>query len=195
MNTINLLTHLTTHELTRLTATPIIPLWLLVVLLAAGLAGALIQYRLIRKRLARGKALTLSLLRLGAFWILILFALNVSLVSTKEHKVAPSIAILLDASWSMALPGKDAGGSRLDEARQILLGGSKPLLTSLAETSEVRLYRLDDAFRELDAGELSGLKPGGKGGDLNAAIRKLTGKASLALLLSDGTSISRRLSV
>ena len=38
------------------------------------------------------------------------------------------------------------------------------------------------------------MKPGGKGGDLNAAIRKLTGKASLALLLSDGTSISRRLS-
>ena len=135
MNTINLLTHLTTHELTRLTAAPIIPLWLLVVLLTAGLAGALIQYRLIRKRLARGKALTLSLLRLGAFWLLILFALNVSLVSTKEHQVAPSIAILLDASWSMALPGKDAGGSRLDEARQILLGGSKPLLKSLAETS------------------------------------------------------------
>ena len=184
--------HVLTHLIARLTAAPIIPAWLLVILLAAGLAAALFQYRLIRRRLGHAKALTLSLLRLGTYWLLILFALNISLVNTKEHKIAPSIAILLDASRSMALPGKDVEGSRLDEARQILLGGSKPLLTSLAETYEVKFYRLDDPIRELDAGELSGLKPGGKGSDLNDAVGKLAGKVSLVLLLSDGASMSRR---
>ena len=186
------MTRLIAPLMARLSVAPIAPLWLLIILLAAGLAIVFMQYRVIRGRLGHRKALALSLLRLGTYWLLILFALNISLVSTKEHRVAPSIAILLDASQSMALPGKDAEGSRLDEARHILLGGSKPLLTSLAETYEVRLYRLGEAFRQLDAGELSGVKPDGKDSDLNDALRKLAGKVSLAMLLSDGTSMPQK---
>ncbi len=196
MNRLSATTALMTRILDRLTAAPIIPAWLIVALLACGLAAALFQYYLIRKRLGRTKALAISLLRLGAYWLLILFALNISLISKEEHNIKPSIAILLDVSRSMALPGKDAGSTRLDEARKILLGepiggrtgGSKPLLAALAQDYDVRLYALGDAFKEVDAGELPGLRPGGKGGDLDDALGKLAGRAALALLLSDGAS-------
>jgi len=182
----------TTHLMARLSLAPIVPLWLLIILLAAGLAIAFMQYRVIRKRLGRRKALILSLLRLGTFSLIILFALNISLTSKKEHRTPPAIAILLDTSQSMGLPAKDGNESRLDEARQILLGGPlggpKPLLTSLAETYDVRLYALSESLRELEEKELPALKPGGKGGTINDALKKLAGQVSLAIVLSDGTT-------
>lgn len=178
----------TTHLMTRLSMAPIVPLWLLMILLAAGLAIAFMQYRVIRKRLGRRKAFILSLMRLGTFSLIILFALNISLTSKKEHRTPPAIAILLDTSQSMGLPAKDAGESRLDRARKILLGGPKPLLTSLAETYDVRLYTLNESLRELEEKELPALKPGGKGGTINDALKKLAGQVSLAIVLSDGTT-------
>jgi uncharacterized membrane protein len=178
----------TSHLMAHLKATPIVPVWLLIILLAAGLVTAFIQYHIVRRRLGLRKALILSLLRLGTFWLLILFAFNISLTSKKEHKTSPAIAILLDTSQSMGLPGKDAGQSRLDQARQILLGGPKPLLPALAETHEVRLYALSESLRELDAKELPALKPGEKGGTINDALKQLAGKVSLVIVLSDGTA-------
>ena len=186
----------TSYLMTRLSIAPIVPLWLLIILLAAGLAIAFMQYRVIRKRLGPRKAFILSLLRLGTFSLIILFALNISVTSKKEHRTPPAIAILLDTSQSMGLPAKDAGESRLDQARQILLGGPlsgslggpKPLLTSLDETYEVRLYALSESLRELEEKELPALNPGGKGGSINDALKKLAGQVSLAIVLSDGTT-------
>jgi uncharacterized membrane protein len=171
----------------QLSATPVLPLWLIVCLLCAAVAAAVIQYRLIYKRLGGKKAAAIALLRLGAFSLLILFALNASLTFKKERKVPPAIAVLVDTSQSMGLPGRDGKVSRLDEAKTLLTGGSKPLLTSLSEIYDVKLYTLNESLRQIEREELSGLKAGGKGGDLGDALKSLAGKASLALLLSDGT--------
>jgi len=89
----------------------------LFLLIFFGLAAAVYQYWLIRKRLGSPRAAALSLLRLGALLLLISFALNPSLWARKEQKVSPSLAILLDTSQSMGLPGAAGRSSRLDEAK------------------------------------------------------------------------------
>jgi len=173
-------------SLRQITIAPVFPLWLILLLFFVGLAAVIIQYWLVRRRLGPSKALAISFLRLGAIFLLISFALNPSLVSKKEHKISPSIAILLDTSQSMGLTGAGGNGSRLDEAKAILLSGSKPLLKSLAGRFNVRFYGLGESLRSIEAEELSGLKAEGRGGDVAEAVEKLIGKNALAVLLSDG---------
>jgi hypothetical protein len=173
-------------SLTPLTIVPIFPLWLIILLLVLGAAAAIFQYRLIRKRLSRNKALGLSILRLAALSLLISFALNPSRAERREHEVLPAVAILVDTSQSMGLSGHPGSGSRLDEAKSLLNGGPRPILKSLGEKYEIRLYGLGETLRPIKEGDVTGLKAEGKTGDLADALGKLAGKNSLAVLLSDG---------
>ena len=173
-------------SLNQVTIAPIFPLWLIILLLVLGAAAAIFQYRLIRKRLGRNKALGLSLLRLAAISLLISFALNPSRAERREHEVSQAVAILVDTSQSMGLLGHPGSGSRLDEAKSLLNGGPSPLLKSLAERFELRLYGLGETLRPIKAGDVTRLKAEGEKGDLTDALGKLTGKNSLAVLLSDG---------
>ena len=173
-------------SLSQVTIAPIFPLWLITLLLALGSAAAIFQYRRIRKRLGPKKALGLSLLRLVTISLFISFGLNPSQAERKEHKVSPAVAILLDTSQSMALSGHPGRGSRLDEAKSLLIDGPRPLLKSLSERFEVRLYGFDETLRAIKVEELNSLKAEGKKGDLTDALEKLAGKSSLAVLLSDG---------
>jgi len=173
-------------NLDQMTIAPVFPLWLIFVLFSLGLASAIVQYRLIRQRLGHSRALGISILRLGAISFLVAFALNPSMVVKREHKVTPAIAILLDTSQSMGQPGRPGKASRLDEARTLLTGGTNPLLKSLNESYEVRLYGLGQSLRDLEGGELPGLKAEGMKGNLTDALKELSGKSALAVLLSDG---------
>jgi uncharacterized membrane protein len=128
----------------------------------------------------------LSLLRLGALFLLISFGLNLSLLTRKEQKVTQSLAILLDTSQSMDLPGTAGRGSRLDEAKGILLDGPTPLLKSLTERFNIKFYGLGESLRPLEAEDLSRLKAGGREGDLTEAIDRLADRHSMAVLISDG---------
>jgi uncharacterized membrane protein len=168
---------------------PVFPLWLIVLLLFFGFAAAVHQYWLFRKRLGSLRAVALSLLRLGALFVLISFALNPSLSARKEQKVTQSLAVLLDTSQSMSLPGSAGRGSRLDEAKRILLEGPTPLLKSLAERFNVKLYGLGESLRSLETEDLAGLKAGGKEGDLAEAVDRLADKHSMAVLFSDGNLV------
>lgn len=165
---------------------PVFPLWLILVFLAGGVAFSLFQLQLVRRRLSRQRWGTIILLRLATVTLLILLALNPSWVARSEVAVSPTLAILLDTSPSMGLSENSGKRSRLDEARVLLLEGSKPLLKSLAEKFEVRLYELGESLKVIKAGDLSNLKTGEKRGNLPGAIEKLAGSNSLALLFSDG---------
>ena len=85
-----------------------------------------------------------------------------------------------------ALPINSGKGTRLDEAREALLGGSSPLLKSLSEKYEVRFFELGESLKAIQGGDLSQIKPGAKTGDLNEALRAIAGKNHFALLFSDG---------
>ena len=102
-------------SLNQITIAPIFPLWLIILLLVLGLAAVIFQYRLIRKRLGRNRALGLSLLRLAAISLLISFALNPSRAERREHEASPawrSSWILLKAWAFWDMPGKEAGWMR-----------------------------------------------------------------------------------
>jgi len=166
--------------------TPVFPLWLIVILLCLGLAAVVVQYGLVRRRLGSSRAVMISLLRLGVILLLILFALNPSAIRRKEYKVSSPIAVLLDSSQSMGLPAGTRKGSRLEEAKALLLHGEKSLLKSLAERYEVRLYAVGDSMKALDGRELSSLKASERQVDLGEALKSLGREKSLAILLSDG---------
>lgn len=173
-------------SLNQITIEPIISLWLMALLLALGLTAVIIQYGLTRGKLGKRRAFILSFLRLGAISVVVAFSLNPSLVTEKVHRVAPVAAILVDTSRSMERPISSGQGTRLDEAKAIVAGGSNPILRSLAEKFEVNLFGLGDSLRPLEPGDLAGLKGEGNRGDMDEALKALRGKHSVAILLSDG---------
>ena len=173
-------------NLDQITIAPVFPLWLILLLFSLGFASTIVQFRLLRRRLGHSRALGLSFLRLGAISFLITFALNPSLVTKKEHKVLPAIAILLDTSQSMGQPGRPGKASRLEEAKALLTEGANPLLKSLSERYEVRLYGVGESLRATEAKELANLKAEGMKGNVSEILKELSGKNTLALLLSDG---------
>jgi uncharacterized membrane protein len=168
------------------TIAPVLPLWLIFILSAAAGVFALVQYKKIRDRLGSRRAGCLSLLRLCAVWLIVAFALNPLLITHKSHKVIPAIAVIVDTSWSMRQPSGGAKGSRLDEAKAVLMKGEQPLLASLAQSYEVELYSLADSLTPLAPAELESLKAGGNKGDLNRALEVLSHRNALSILLSDG---------
>jgi uncharacterized membrane protein len=173
-------------NLDQITLSPVFPLWIISLLFSLGFTSAIAQYLVMRGRLGRSRALGLSLLRLGAISFLVAFSLNPSLVAKKEHKVSPAIAVLLDTSQSMGQSGGPRKTSRLEEAKSLLTEGASPLLKSLRERFEVRLYGMGESLRPIEAKELADLKAHGLKGDLNEILKALSGKNALALLLSDG---------
>jgi uncharacterized membrane protein len=173
-------------SLDQIIIAPVFPLWLILLLLSLGFASAIAQYRFMREKLEHSRALGLSLLRLGTISFLVAFALNASLVAKKEHKVFPAIAVLLDTSQSMGQSGGPGKASRLEEAKALLMEGANPLLKSLSEKFEVRLYGFGESLRAIEAKELADLKAEGMKGNLSGILKELSGKNTFLLLLSDG---------
>lgn len=169
-----------------ITIAPVFPIWLIILLFFLGLALAFAQYRGIRDKLGMTRARILSFLRLSAISLIVAFALNPSLVTKKEHKISPSVAIIVDTSQGMGQSAPGEKVTRLDEVRAILTGGASPLLQSLSQKFEVGVYGLADSLRPLESGDLGRLKAGGNKGDLGEVIKALNGKHSVAILLSDG---------
>ncbi len=165
---------------------PILPLGVILLLLILGWVAVVIQYAFIRRKLSHIRALILSLLRLFAFTALVSFALNPFLIEKKENQLTQTLNILMDTSPSMGLSESGGKRSRLDEAKAWLLDGSPPLLKSLSERFDVRFYGLGESLRALKEEELPGLKAGSQRAELNEAMRRLSPKNSLTLLLSDG---------
>jgi len=165
---------------------PVFPVWLIVLLLCLGPLAAFAEYWATRERLGFSRALAISLLRLGAISLLALFALNPSREVSTEHRLPPTVTILVDSSQSMGQAVSKEKGSRLDEARAVLTGGANPLLHSLRERFDVSLYGMGSSLRPLDPGELARLTAEGEKGNLTGVLGGLRQKNTLAVLVSDG---------
>jgi uncharacterized membrane protein len=169
-----------------ITITPVFPMWLIVLLFFLGLASAVAQYTKGWPKLGRKKALIISSLRLAAIVVLATFALNPSLVTSKEHKITPAFAIIVDTSESMGQSVAGGKATRLEEAKALLMEGASPLLGSLSQKYEVHLYGLADSLRPLEFSDVARLAAGGNKGDISEALKALDGKNAAAIVLSDG---------
>ncbi|MGE5254947.1 MAG: glutamine amidotransferase [Planctomycetaceae bacterium] len=168
-----------------ITLSPFLPAWLILGLLGLGVLGLVLLYPPLRKRVGPSRSLWLSALRLGALLLLIGCFLDPAFTQKVERKSSPALALFVDASSTMGLPGK-GGKTRLEEARALLLDGERPLLKSLSERFEVQIYALGESSRPLEAGDLRRLKAAGGRGDLALAVEKLPSRNVLPILLSDG---------
>ncbi|HEX7371237.1 MAG TPA: hypothetical protein VF372_00350, partial [Thermodesulfobacteriota bacterium] len=165
-----------------ITLSPFLPPWLILVLLGLGILALILQHPRLRKRVGRSRSLWLSALRLAALLLLMGCFLDPASTERVEKKSSPTLALFVDTSSTMGLPGK-GGKSRLEEALALLLGGEKPLLKSLSEKFEVQIYALGESSRPVEAGEIAKLKPAGSRGDLALAAEKLPSKNVLPILL------------
>ncbi|RJQ49005.1 MAG: hypothetical protein C4530_23820 [Desulfobacteraceae bacterium] len=172
----------------RFTLNPVFPVWLILLLLASGIAAAFLQYVKFRSRLGESRGRILFLLRMAALLMILTVALDPSWMSQTEHRIAPSIAVFMDTSKYMGQAASDGKGTRLDQAKTLLSEGR--LLESLGKKFDVTLYGLSgraDPLRPLSPGDLERIEAGGDSGDLSEALGRLGDrKNSLAVLISDG---------
>lgn len=174
--------------MSQITIAPVFS-WLVIILISClVLLFTLMQYNFIRNKLGRRRAGIVSLLRFAAISLIVIFAMNPSLIATRGQRVAPSIAVIIDTSPSMGQPLSQEKVTRLEATKALLTEGADPLLNSLSEKYQVSLYGLAEALRPLDTKELASLKAGGKRGNINEALKTLTPKHAAVLLLSDGNA-------
>jgi hypothetical protein len=152
--------------------------------LAGATAMAMVLYRRTRPALPRRLRIFLGILRwIAAFMVLLLVTDPVvSLVRTAHRE--PTVAVLVDASRSMAYPGADP---KIGRARTAV---ADDLLDRLGQKADVRLFRFSETAEELTLRELRELEANGSRTDLAAALRsvsdRLDARPSAFVVLSDG---------
>lgn len=127
--------------------------------------------------------------------IVTLVVIGVVLLRPVRLEPAPAasgraVAVVIDDSRSMRLPGAGGAATRLDEARQLVEGRLRP---ALAGDFDVRLFAFSGSLRDLpDAAALTG---DGAASDLPSLAERLrermaSGELLAAVLVSDGASSS-----
>lgn len=169
-----------------ITIAPVFPLWLIILLFCLALAQAAAQCVKSWTKLGPRRALVISLLRFAAIVVLVVFALNPSVVTRKEHTIAPAIAIIVDTSESMGQSVAGGKSSRLGEAKALLMEAGSSLIGSLSKKYEVHVYALADSLRPLEFGDVARLEAAGRKGDVSEALSAISDQNSIAVLLSDG---------
>jgi uncharacterized membrane protein len=173
------------------TLSPLLPIWLVCLFGLAGLAACFLQFNTVRTRVGAKKGAAVSLLRLAVIWLILFFSLGPSMAKRTAHTTTPTVAVLIDTSLTMGLPNPTGKGSRLDEAKELLTGGSGGLLSALSAQYDVRLYALGDDLRSLSAADLATLKADSQSANLSGALETLAGRASVVFLVSDGAGVGR----
>ncbi|MGD9179848.1 MAG: glutamine amidotransferase [Desulfobacterales bacterium] len=173
-------------NLNPITIAPVFPVWLILLFFCLALAQAAVQYVVNWIKLGRARALVISSLRLAVIVVLVIFALNPSVVTRKEHRISPAIAIIVDTSESMGQSDGDGKASRLGEAKALLAEGGSSLIGSLSKKYELHVYGLADSLRPLEFGDVARLQAAGSKGDVSEALKAIGDKNAVAVLLSDG---------
>lgn len=136
-------------------------------LLAAALvAWSLWQYRRDAAGLSRRLAITLAALRLTALAGLMLVWLEPQWRTQRDVRIDSRVAVLVDTSLSMQMPGSaDAATAtdgakpvtRYDQTRELL---TSPLVDRLRKTHDVAVYRFDNSVERLAVVERAMSTPG-----------------------------------
>jgi uncharacterized membrane protein len=161
-------------------------------LAAAAAASVLLAWRGLRGEARRARRLALVALRTVAALVAAFLALEPAVELLQTARVRNRLAVLVDASRSMAFPIEPDGPSRA-EAAAALLSRDRDVLARLADRVDVEWFSFGSELAPLDPAELGAPLPSRAGrtdilGALEAAAtgsgssRKLAG----VLLVSDG---------
>ena len=178
-----------------------LPGWVILLIALAILTLLVSQFRALRQRLGARKCWALTVLRGLVYASLVFFLLSPGLITKRVIKLRRSLAVVIDASQSMALPAASDGGqnrdrspSRIDLVKQKLLEGKVPLIQRLAQHYDLQLYQFHSDLEALPPQSLPQLRPQGRDTRLFEALREAgqrAGPRSGILLFSDGIADGR----
>jgi hypothetical protein len=152
--------------------------WIFLVLLGGGVVWAARVYRRVPPTIGRGLRAGLVTLRAAALACLVLALLEPVLGLSRTIRERPIVAVLFDASRSMAVPDGTSGAARGDEAFSLL---NEFVLPRIARDAEVRAYEFADGLAKLDvSGRAVTKEPAFEGDatDIGAAFASLRSELS-----------------
>ena len=166
------------------------PIVVIVVIALAFLALLVRQWLDLRQRTSRRARLGLTLLRFGAYALVLMMVLNPALLIQKVMMILPQLAVLVDTSGSMGL-SVEGESTRLQSVVDYLHDEQRSALDKLSERYEIGLYQFDDTVRMLPREDLPQVETGGQRTDLIGAVTQVLDDNRGAppvgvLVLSDG---------
>jgi hypothetical protein len=177
---------------------PILPV-LLIVLLAAVMLGLIVHgsSQLRRKQVPVFWVRTLAALRLAVAVLFVLVLLQPVVSYTRLAEQLPELAILVDTSQSMGLPGGAGKGSRLDEVRTALQEGD--MADALGRRFRLHWFTFDSSAHPIEQADLPEVKPVGSSTHFAESLtlaRNFLRAAGVTpervLLVSDGNDLGSR---
>jgi uncharacterized membrane protein len=155
----------------RLTFGSGLPVWQLAVI--GLLLGAYLGYQVwyLRRKAATWVAVVITGLRLLAFALIVAFLTNPTVLLQTLQKLPIPLAVLVDNSESMSLPVANAGdGGRLQQGKDVLLRGNRPLLETLARDFDLRLYGFAEHAHAIHRDELASMPSDGRATDITQSL-------------------------
>jgi uncharacterized membrane protein len=173
-----------------------VPLWQLV--LIGLLLAAYLGYQVwdLRRKASPWVVFAVTGLRLLGLILIVTYLTNPTILIQTLQKIQIPLAVLLDTSASMSLPAGISGeGTRLEQARDVLLRENSRVLQALAHDFDLRLYRFDEHAHALTREDLNGVTADGRGTNIGQSLWEAQQEyrdPPLAgmVLLSDGLATS-----
>src|SRR3972149_7607804 len=125
-------------------------------------------------------------------FLIVFILLNPALRTETYTEEKPRLAILIDNSTSMSLPGDEEGTPRIQAVRNFL-ENHKAFFTELEENFYLSYYVFDKTLKPASLNFINTNEPNGTATDIGEAIKELdknydTGELDAVILFSDGAN-------
>ena len=150
-----------------------------------------------RRLISLKKRITLASLHVASFSLIVFILLNPAVRVENYREAKPTLALVVDHSWSMNLAGGEEGISRIQSVRSFF----KKYETFFSDVERhflVNYYVFDDSLHAVSSDFINTSSPNGKNTSIDTAIEELREKHDLGeidsvILVSDGGDNSRTL--
>jgi uncharacterized membrane protein len=132
----------------------------------------------------------ISLLYLASFSLILLMLLNPALKVENYREEKPTLAILIDNSWSMNLPFGAEGVSRIQKLRDYL-SNNRAFISDIDEKFFVKYYTFNDSLHASSLDYINYTDPEGRDTNIVKSIKELVAdqapnKVDSVIIFSDG---------
>ena len=136
------------------------------------------------------KKTAITFLYLASFLLFLLILLNPALRVENYREEKPTLAILIDNSWSMNLPFGAEGVSRIQKVRDYLSNNTR-FISDIEQNFIVKYYTFDDSLDASSLDYLNTKDPDGRDTNIVQSIEELTAdqatnKVDSVIIFSDG---------